>query len=292
MVALPAEALQYTEYKQRASQSVLDWYSYTLQQPLTLISNQGPVTYYSDSNRVDERVHCLGEYLAGERNTADAIFGRNLFGEIASKLFIDQQIGPYLQSVGLDLVASPTSLDSSINACRDHLPTSLRILPQEPLPYQKGTDLCLVGYDENREAAVPIIGIDLTMGDGHIVRKKRNVPGIQTLTGMGVVVLPLRRMLWGPNNSYAFGYLLDSLAHNPGLIFKPDSFPMVPQSKKKEWMLLITNALHDGVQACRGSIESSQDSRVTSYGYLTEVLNKLHLTEELLGEIKQYVAHD
>jgi hypothetical protein len=238
--------------------------------PLTLQNHVGLVTFKSGHFEVANRKQALSDYFSRHGRKDHISLGRSIFAEIVSAKMLNSIFDKDLYQQDMKFSLVPTDFDKSSN--------------QDEIPYQKGADICLakkICY-ENKDYLLPICGLDVTLGENDIVKKKRQKPGLQTKVAIPIITLPLREIAYKDCKNDFNDYLdmhARAAVNNYG---DYQAFYGLDGAEKRGWRHRLLDSIIYGSRICRKKLMQNDDPRTSGFPYFPHVNRQLDFLEKLV----------
>jgi hypothetical protein len=219
------------------------------------------VVYGSDPGTMMARKNALCQYFCMEpqdlARNINNIWGRTILSELVFEHMMQEIFGQILSMQNISIAPAPTSIDSSADHYYPYSKDgSLLILREQDVKTylagkaaynQKGADFVVVENLSN----TPLCGIDVTMGNGVVLKKKRTGrPPLNPHLGMPVIVLGMKNF---QVDSMSFALYLDTSVR-PHLL-RGGKIPKTPLDHKL--ITQVGEVFNEGVVACSNSIHNS-----------------------------------
>jgi len=256
-------------------QDFLDYYEEEVGKTVVLQNHSGPVICTSDLNNLASRKKALAEYFCDYFTSLSPMtkgdkeryqYGRTILAEVVSYELLGELLAEGIDREDMALMLAPTSIDRSSYSGED---------------YQKGADIVLVEIGAGDSPHLPVLGIDVTVGDLRFVKAKLSNPGVQCKTAMPVVVLPLRKFSYEGKNNF-LGYLDRYGRESVTTQSWYEPFYGLNEKDVLAWKQQLRKGLRDGINKCRAGLQTCPHSYITSFKYLDHVYNQLDRFESLV----------
>ena len=249
-----------------------------LNTPLILQNHVQPLTFESRTIDLTHLAEALDRYLMSNKSKPETYhWGGTILAEIVSQQLIQATLSHALFASGMYVDIVPTSLDPSYRG-----PTR---------PYQKGIDLCLIhnSYGKGDNLAIPMCGIDVTLGSPDLVQQKRAHPGFQSETAIPTIVFSFKDLTYEDSKGKRRGfvtYLEKRVRSQIGNTGSYSPFYGLDETDVLSWKMSIRRNLLEGLAKCRRGLITNQDHpAVKHYPYMNDIVLKIMQTESVINGI-------
>ena len=248
-----------------------------LSTPLVLQNHVQVLTFESRDIDLNHRAEALDSFLMGNKSKPETFnWGRTILAEIVSQQLIQATLSHALTASAMYVDIVPTSLDPSY-----------RDLTR---PYRKGIDLCFIynSYGNGDNLAIPMCGIDVTLGSPDLVQQKRSHPGFQSETAMPTIVFSFKDLTYNDSKGKRRGfdtYLGKRVRSQIGNTGAYSPFYGLEDEDVSSWKRAIKHNLLVGLAKCRQGLRANHDHpAVYSYPYLNDIFSKIILVEKIIDD--------